>query len=468
MSPLDPLRGAYVVAPSWVRAAASHVLALAPTRALYGKTYRTWRESIASGRSDPNFAGLFARQALAEVLTSALQQSSFYTRRVTRRNVSPEEALAVLSEFPVLTKEDVRDNAAEIAIVPLDRLSCVTTSGSSGSPLRVWLDRDRGVREQAFIHEVWARAGFRPGDARGVFRGVHIDHVDARPLQWEAALRELRCSPFHLTDEHMGRYAHELERRNIRYLHGYPSALAIFGSYLQRANEAWRERVRGVFPISEPMYVDQWPRLSAAFPNAKLLPFYGLSEKVAFGEPAERPHGQYAMNPLYGWAELVDDEGKPLTDRGARGRLVSTGFLSRGMPLIRYDTGDVAELVAPALPENCWRLTVTGLTGRWQPEFLVSNAGALLSMTALNIHSPNYLSMVEFMFEQSEPGRATLRAVPAPCADRAAIEAYLDELRAKVGSGVEFELRIVETLPAGARGKRRFIDQKLDLSHFGA
>jgi phenylacetate-CoA ligase len=42
----------------------------------------------------------------------------------------------------------------------------------------------------------------------------------------------------------------------------------------------------------------------------------------------------------------VDDGGGPVVEPGASGRIISTGLLFPGMPFIRYDTGDKAQLVA--------------------------------------------------------------------------------------------------------------------------
>lgn len=465
MKALDILRGLYAKAPPGMRGSLSRVLALLPTRWVYGRGYFRWRERIARADADPAFAEAFARESLAEILTLA-GQAPLHRERVGAVSADPGNAFEMLDRFPMLTKDDLRRHAAEVAVAPLDQLDLVTTSGSSGRPLQVWLDRTRGVREQAFIHAVWARAGFRTGDARLVLRGVQIQDVDRNPIEWEAALRELRCSPFHLTDAHMAAYVAAAKRRRIRYIHGYPSGIAILARYLLRQDDGWRHQVRGVFPISEPLYDEQRSLFAQAFPGAAILPFYGMTEKVAFAETAEDVPAAYRFNPLYGWAELLDDAGARVTQIGQVGRVVGTGFTSRGMPLVRYDTGDEAQLVELPAADNGWRLRVTGLHGRWRPEYLVSGDGALISIAALNVHSKNYLAIREYMFTQDRPGHATLLAVPSEGATRAELDAYLDEVRAKVGQGIVFDMEVLDHLEPAPRGKRRFIRQTIDLKPY--
>lgn len=463
MSYLDVLRGLYASSPSSLRRIGGRALALLPTKALYGRGYHHWCETISSHEGDADRTAAFVEQNLREVLTLA-SNARFYRDHAVRPASS--NVFDWLARFPILTQDDVRERASELAVRPLQELDLVTTSGSSGRPLQIWLDRGRGVREQAFIHAVWARAGFVVGDARLVLRGVQIGDVDKDPLEWEAGLRELRCSPFHLTDTFMARYADEAARRNIAFIHGYPSAIAIFARYLMRTSHVWRERVRGVFPISEPIYSQQQTVIADAFPHARILPFYGMSEKVAFAQTVEDGELEYAFQPLYGWVELIGADEQPLNAIGQQGRIVATGFTSRGMPMIRYDTGDDAELVALPSADNGWRMRVRSLHGRWRPEYLVSSDGALISIAALNVHSTAFLAVSEYLFTQSEVGRAKIVVVPASGAPSAEIEQYLNEVRAKVGRGIEFELEIVDRLEPAARGKRRFIEQKLDLGGY--
>ena len=460
---LDVLRGMYVKAPAPVKMVASRLIGLFPQNAVYGKSYQRWREDILRSRDDPDFTEMRVRSELEDVLAHAMD-APFYAGLAAAEDAA--DPFAKLKAFPVLTKEEVRENAPQMASVPLESLDLVTTSGSSGRPLQVWLDRARGAREQGFIHNVWAAAGYQLGDARLVLRGVQIQNVDKRPMEWEPALRELRCSPFHLTDEFMATYVEEAERRGIAYVHGYPSAIAILARHIKRTDHPWRLMVRGIFPISEPLYDEQFALFQDVFSNASVSPFYGMTEKVAFARGSVDDPTIYEFEPLYGWAELVDQKGQSVTEPGQVGRLVATGFTTKGLPLVRYDTGDDAELVALPSRDNAWRLSVTNLQGRRLPEYLVSREGALISIAALNVHSTNYLALSEFLFVQSEPGFVTLLAVPAPGAEQASIEAYLDEVRKKVGAGIQFDLELRERIDPGARGKRRSFKQELDLAPY--
>jgi phenylacetate-CoA ligase len=197
------------------------------------------------------------------------------------------------------------------------------------------------------------------------------------------------------------------------------------------------------------------------FPRSVIVPFYGLSEKVAFAtEVVGRPDA-YEFNPIYGLAELVNDKGQIVTEPGQRGKIVGTGFISVGMPFIRYDTEDEATLEQAPSPENGYVLTVRDIGSRWRQEFLVSTNGALVSIAAINIHSQAYRSVREFQFYQDEPGRALLRVILADGATGAHAEVFADEIRKKIAGSIDIAVELTDRIDATQRGKRKFIDQRI-------
>ncbi len=151
------------------------------------------------------------------------------------------------------------------------------------------------------------------------------------------------------------------------------------------------------------------------------------------------------------------------------GRVVGTGFLSTGMPFVRYETGDTAELVAPPCEANVWRLQVRNIAPRRQPEFLVGIEGnRIVTPTIVPVHPAKFFGVSEYQFYQDTPGHCLIKVVPSEGCGASEVRPFLDEMQARVGSGISFELALVAELAGTARGKRPFIDQRLDLALFGA
>ena len=119
-----------------------------------------------------------------------------------------------------------------------------------------------------------------------------------------------------MTAPRMDLYLDMIDRRGIAYLHGYPSAIEILCRHMWRTGRRPRVAIRGVFPISEPLYGYQRDIIRAVLPEAAIAPFYGLSERVLFAAELPGVDGEYAFEPLYGHAELLDESGAPVTRVG--------------------------------------------------------------------------------------------------------------------------------------------------------
>ncbi|MBR1221738.1 phenylacetate--CoA ligase family protein [Bradyrhizobium sp. U87765 SZCCT0131] len=468
MTLLDVARGAYVRLPLSTRAYVGRVLKHVPTSMKFGGTYRHWREQIAKSREDVAFVESYRRTQLSEVVDRALKNAPYYARTIgpligERRGgalMDPD----VWSRLPALSRQTVLDHRLEMCTVPPETLDRASTDGSSGQPLSFLLDRNRSPIEYAFIHDAWSRAGFTAGDWRCVFRGFDLIDGEHRHLEREPALRELRVSVFHLNDETMASYLQEIRDGKIAFIHGYPSAIAIFAEYLIRKGLAPLSQIRGMFPISEKFYPHQRELIARAFDQARIVPFYGLSEKVAFAVERDGEPDTYEFNPLYGYTELVDDDGRPVTTPGTVGRIVSTGLLYKGMPLIRYDTRDVAELVEVPHVANGFKLVVRRMTPRRNSEYVVGKSGTLIPFAGLCVPIDDRDMTREIQFIQTTPGEIDLMIVTEN-GEQPDLSNYLQRMALRAAGDLSIHLKIVDQLPMSGRGKRKFIDQRLQVPH---
>lgn len=470
MSMMDVARGAYVRSPAIFRRTLAPLVSLVPTSTKYGASYRRWRDRIAAAAADASFADTEHRNALRALICKARRDSPFYRGLINKAlgsgfDLDTFEA-ADLRRLPVLTKADLRAAGDAALTVPHYTLDQSDTSGSNGErPFTFYLDRDRSTREIAFVHHGWSRVGFNEGDAKVVLRGVGLDSKGRYFHEWEPALKELRLSVFPMTRTEVETYLDLIDARQIRYLYGYPSAIELLCRHMCQMGRKLKLPLKGIMPISEPIFPHQRRTIAAAMGDVPIANFYGLSEKVLFA--LERDDLSYEFDPLYGAAELVDEEGLPITEVGKEGRIVGTGFLSAGMPFIRYDTEDRAQLVEPATAENGQRLRVGQIIPRRKPNFLIAANGSRLVTIDFTPDSPRYFKGIEeYQFYQDTPGHCTIRYIPtADGAPEDAQRVATDLHRRSFGS-IVFDVEQVKQLAGGRAGKRAFIDQRLDISKY--
>jgi len=441
-----------------------------PTKTKFGPVYQSWRERIAAAAADPALADAEHRKALRAVLRKAHDKSPFYCDLLDGAlgpgfdldSFEPTD----LARLPVLTKTELREAGDDVLTVPRSQVDQGDTSGSNGErPFSFYLDRDRSAREMAFVYAGWSRIGFAEKDAKIVLRGFGLDPRGQYIHEWEPALKELRLSVFPMTGADVEIYLDLIDARGIRYLYGYPSAIEILCRHMCRLGRVPKLPLKGIMPISEPLYLHQRRAIAAALGNVPIANFYGLSEKALFA--VENDDLTYSFDPLYGAAELVDDEGRPITEIGREGRIVGTGFLSTGMPFIRYDTEDRASLLEPASAANGQRLRVGQITPRRKPDFLISATGGRVVTIDFTPENPRYFQGIEeYQFFQDTPGKCTIRYIPSEDGKPEDAMRVASDLIRRTRGSIEFDTVEVTQLAGGRAGKRAFIDQRLDISKY--
>jgi len=386
------------------------------------------------------------------------QVPAYRDLRATVERLAPFDALA---EFPIIDKAALQEGMERYLPRDFERIPHyeITTGGTSGNQLRLFVDDASQSVETAFVHRLWSRVGYSPRCRKAAFRGVPFPRL--RPgVYWQAnpIYNEMQFSPFHMSESTMGAYADELVRYDPSYLHGYPSAIGLLAEYVTR-NELTRRfaGVRAVLLASEGCPPAQQERIARAF-DARVFPMYGHSERLIIAAPCEDTDVLH-HTPDYGVCELVREDGSACTEPGERGELVGTGLLNRSMPLVRYRTGDYATLAESAC--ECGRNwdRFTDVEGRWKQDMLEGRTGASISVTALNMHGDMFDRVARYQYYQETPGECLLRVMAAPGFseddERAILKAYAD----KVGDELTFKIEVVDDIPLTERGKLKMLDR---------
>jgi phenylacetate-CoA ligase len=457
---LDVMRSRYVGLPPLLKSFVAPILTAVPISIRYGGTYRSVREHALRSTLDAQFVHDWQISRLRQILQLACRKTGYFSQIQAKRGADfINFNLKDLSSLPILTKAIVSNDPQAFTIKEIGDCEVDFTSGTCGEPpMKLYLERGRRVREIAFLHHIWSRFGYSLGDGRAILR----DYAGNSPLngktwRYDAPLRELWLSPFHLNNTTMDRYLELLRLYHVRYLYGVPSAILALARHASA--QCWEppSSLRGIISASETLFSHQRKSIGSAF-RVPVFSFYGMSERVSLaGEVVNQPD-TFEFEPLYGIAELVDNSGMEITEIGKRGRLVCTGLFNKAMSLVRYDTGDRATLEQIASLENCYRMRVSNIRSRWNQEFVVGRNNERISAINLDI---GFDIISDYQYIQSRPGQVTLRAVPCYGVPQAELEKLLRNVEKRAEGVVNFQLEIVDSIPAGRTGKRKFVDQRI-------
>lgn len=360
-----------------------------------------------------------------------------------------------LHEWRILDKERVRSNPGAFALKPASRSKVVrtVTSGSTGTPLALWVSH-RSLREWYALFEArWRRwNGVTRFDRWAIIGGQRIVPVDKKhpPFWvWNAGMRQLYISAYHIARWSAGPIIEAMKRAGVVYLWGYASAMT------ELAREVLFQGLkppplRVVISNAEPLLQEQRRILREAF-RTRVVNTYGMAEMVAGASECE--YGTMHLWPEAGIVEVLDDEGKPCP-AGEVGRLICTGLINDAMPLVRYEVGDRGA-VAPASKRcPCGRTLpiLEQIEGRLD-DVVITPDGRRIGRLDTVFKADFPIRRAQIV--QEELDHLTVRVEPGDSFSREAKELIRRAVQVRVGSGVHVDVKEVDEIPLSANGKFR-------------
>jgi phenylacetate-CoA ligase len=442
--------------PSLVKTTLGRCLGIFPPAWLLGAKFRANCKFVQKAQWWPaERTREYQLKKLLEIIKFAYEKTGFYRRLFDSVGFLPDDLhdLQDLSKLPVIDKHIVTENLAQMCTrSSLSKdVDFASTGGTSGTPLHFYINAGRSAIEYAYLTTSWQRAGYKLGMPMAVLRG-RIVKPDRNGLrhEYDPILRHHYYSNFHMTDENIHLYLKHIRTIGPCILHAYPSSAHVIANYIIKTGQPVPQNIKSVFLESENVYQDQIIDIE----RAKIFSCYGHSEKLILAAQCERST-EYHVWPTYGYFELLDTDGKPVSRAGQEGEIVGTGFINTVVPFIRYRTGDYATYVNDRC-HACGRehILITNIKGRWPQGWLVGIDGSVVSMTALNIHDDTFKNIREYQFHQSLPGKATLCVVPIITLDKDERNRIVNNMNKRLQGQVVLDLEIRTELVKTARGKQ--------------
>jgi phenylacetate-CoA ligase len=397
-------------------------------------------------------------ERLAYVLHRAATRVPYYRAQwESRRARGDHGSWERIENWPLLEKDAVRSNPRAFLADDCDtrRMAKEQTSGTTGTPLQIW-------RSRTTVATLYAIASARTRGWDNIEPGARWARLGGQlviPVQqrrppfwvWNAAMRQLYLSSYHLAADLIPHYFDALVDHRIEYISGYPSSLFALA---QQAIRTGRTDVRlaAVYTNAEPLYAEQRRTIAKAF-GCPVRQTYGMVETVAAA--SECAHGRMHLWPEAGYVEQMAD-----------GELICTGLLNADMPLIRYRIGDRARLAPDDPPCPCNRSLprLSNIEGR-AVDGLVTRDGR-----AAGPVDPIFDGMVpirEAQIIQEAIDLLRVRVATAPGFTAADEDRIAVGLRNRMGD-VRVVVDRVDAIPRSANGKLRAVICALSEQERGA
>jgi phenylacetate-CoA ligase len=396
-------------------------------------------------RLDQNQRENIDTKKLKQLLDHAVKTTPFYKHITGYRG---------LRDFPVISKGLVKSRYKDFFSVVYDKnkLIPVTTSGSYGTPFTFYLTRDKKYRQQAEIIYFGEWVGYSIGKKHAYIR------VTATKSRLKLFLQnEYLLNPKHIDTGWLEKQRRLLKNKNIELVIGYPSAMNAISSYCKEQGDTPEDfSLRSFISTAEPLTREVRNDISRIF-GCTVLNRYSTEE---FGVLAMecKQGGNNHMNSSGFVIELLSQNDDSPVASETPGRVVVTDLYSYAMPLIRFDTGDIAVMSQECtcdLPGH----VLTSIEGR-RIESVYTPAGTRISPFAINGAMRDLKEVRQFQFIQTMKSEYELKIVATEEYDSRSE----DIIRARMNSilGIDGNLNIlyVDDIAPLESGKRPYILNK--------
>lgn len=357
-----------------------------------------------------------------------------------------------LQELPVLTRQDLREHGPALLDERAEPGSMVRTStgGTTGTPVTVYHDRATATERMLVTHRMYARAGRRLGDRTLLVAGSPID-----AKAWTTRREQLKNRLFRITV----RSSFDLTPAAIEWIldgmaaRRFPWIIAYASVFDLLAGAAGARRIPPgvrIIPCAELVSAAQRERWREVL-GAESFEIYGSRELNSMAGELPDHAGLMVNGDLY-HVEITDDAGR-VVPYGEPGLITVTTLRERGMPLIRYQLGDVGIMRPPTGGAPFPRLRVTH--GRVVDVISCPDGKMLPGEFFPHLMKEVAAQVERFQVVQTRLDALEVRVVPTPSWD-AGTQAFLArQIQQQVGPGMEIRFSLVDRIETSASGKYR-------------
>lgn len=321
-----------------------------------------------------------------EIFRRAYDKSPFYHKLYTDVGIRKEDitCLADIKKLPVITKDMVKQHAEEMLTVPHWMVIGANTSGTTGTPLRIYESWPAIWLKHAYLYCSRKNYGFRMGQRLVSLRG----HLDKQiPCIKVHVSNTLYLSSYNINKATVRQYYERIMEFKPIAIEGYPSSLYSLALFLR--DEGLLLNIPVAFTSSETLF-DYQRELIESQLGTEIFDLYGMTEGTISLEESIH-HDGYYERPGFSINEYLED-GE-----------ICTSLISSSFPMIRYRSNDIIELA-----DSEEKMMVKSIVGRTD-DYVICKDGSMVSRIDF-IESGEHIKACQWV--QEEIGKVTVLIVP--------------------------------------------------------
>lgn len=420
------------------------------------RTELYWRQAELNQWKSPDELQALQWAKLQNLLEYAFRECPWYRHQFEHLGATPGDirSVADFQRLPPLTKDAVREHQEELKAQGCrDRVYWHSTGGSTGKPCRFLINDDSYRRRQAIRMRAYAWAGAADGERVlylwGPSRPLPSLPEKVHQKLENQLLRRKILNTMHLGEDEIHNCIRQHEVFRPAATVGYVSSLVTVARYALQHSIPIRSP-QAVITAAESLYPADRALIEKAF-GCSVYNSYGSREFMNIAMECNHHEGLHVhCDNLV--VECVSN-GRPVAP-GDLGEFLITDLHNYGMPLIRYQIGDVGTTSMRRC--SCGRSLplMESVQGRTMDCLQLPNGKLLLGYMFTGLLLEKYTELEQIQVVQTKISELVVKVVVAPHLRHKASE-YLRDLQERIGNDVQLRLELVPEIPKTESGKRR-------------
>ncbi len=321
---------------------------------------------------------------------NAFKNSKFYSKLYQEHGLKLDSVKSIddAEIIPIITKDDIRHRVDELLTSSKLFVYTAYTSGTTGSPLKLYRDYQSVCKEYSYGYYYQTSHGYQLGDKVISIKGDLNKNEISR---FDRSLNTLHLSSYNLNQSNIKKYHQLIKSFNPKVVKAYPSSLQILAVEMYKAG--LNLHIPIAFTSSEVLHDFQRTIIEKVL-QTKVFDWYGNSEQtIALGQVKKE---LYQDIPLYGHIEVKEK------------CIVTTGFINKSFPLIRYQIDDVIKLKCDS---SCIRCCTSRILGR-DNQYVILKNGQQIGLLDHAFNFSNVKNILGAQIVQNVPGEIHLNIIP--------------------------------------------------------
>ena len=398
----------------------------------------------------------YCNVALNKIIRDAVKNVEYYDNLFKRKGLSVNDIMNIndLRKIPLLNKETLREKEALFINKNYNKkkLLCIHTTGTTGTPLKVYCNSHVLQRNYAFYTRFLNLNNIKSEGRRATFGGrIIVSPQQSMPPFWRYSYfqKSLLFSSYHITDKNIKYYIEKLKKYRPDYIDTYPSSIFAIADFAQKTKYNLKGITKKITTSAETLYEEQRDIIENVF-NVPVIDQYGSVEMCIFVGQCSK--GNYHIHNDYGIVEFLKENGDK-AEPGEEAEVVCTGFINNIMPLIRYKIGDKAVFSDRQCPCGSQFTVIEKIIGRMDDVIITPDGRKVGRLSPVLKGFP----VKEAQYIQKKINLLEVRIVKGYGYTSDTDNSIIYELRKRLGKQINIRIVYVTQIYRGAGAKQKSI-----------